>query len=50
MGEIKSICQGKINLDGCLLLVSGEGLYIRQQMNISKYNEGTHYNHDPSVR
>ena len=44
--EIKSIRQGKINLTDAYCLFLGEGLYIRQ-MNISKYNEGTHYNHDP---
>ena len=44
--EIKSIRQGKVNLTDAYCLFLGEGLYIRQ-MNISKYNEGTHYNHDP---
>ena len=44
--EIKSIRQGKINLTDAYCLFLGEALYIRQ-MNISKYNEGTHYNHDP---
>ena len=44
--EIKYIRQGKINLTDAYCLFLGEGLYIRQ-MNISKYNEGTHYNHDP---
>ncbi|WP_044172857.1 SsrA-binding protein SmpB [Flectobacillus major] len=44
--EIKSIRQGKVNLtDAYCLFLDGE-LYIRQ-MNISKYSEGTHYNHDP---
>jgi SsrA-binding protein len=44
--EIKSIRQGKVNLTDAYCLFLGEGLYIRQ-MNISKYNEGTHYNHEP---
>jgi SsrA-binding protein len=44
--EIKSIRQGKVNLTDAYCLFLGEGLYIRQ-MNISKYNEGTYYNHDP---
>ncbi|MFY7887393.1 MAG: SsrA-binding protein SmpB [Spirosomataceae bacterium] len=44
--EIKSIRQGKVNLtDAYCLFLDGE-LYIRQ-MSISKYSEGTHYNHDP---
>jgi SsrA-binding protein len=44
--EIKSIRQGKVNLTDAYCLFLGEELYIRQ-MNISKYNEGTHYNHEP---
>jgi len=44
--EIKSIRQGKVNLtDAYCLFLDGE-LYIRQ-MSISKYSEGTYYNHDP---
>jgi SsrA-binding protein len=44
--EIKSIRQGKVNLTDAYCLFLGEELYIRQ-MNISKYNEGTYYNHEP---
>lgn len=44
--EIKSIRQGKVNLTDAYCLFMDEALYIRQ-MNISKYNEGTYYNHDP---
>lgn len=44
--EIKSIRQGKVNLTDAYCLFLNEELYIRQ-MNISKYNEGTHYNHEP---
>jgi SsrA-binding protein len=44
--EIKSIRQGKVNLQDAYCLFLNDGLYVRQ-MNISKYSEGTHYNHDP---
>ena len=44
--EIKSIRQGKVNLTDAYCLFLGDELYIRQ-MNISKYDEGTHYNHQP---
>jgi SsrA-binding protein len=44
--EIKSIRQGKVNLTDAYCLFLGEELFIRQ-MNISKYNEGTYYNHEP---
>lgn len=44
--EIKSVRQGKVNLQDAYCLFLGEELYIRQ-MNISKYTEGTYYNHDP---
>jgi SsrA-binding protein len=44
--EIKSIRQGKVNLTDAYCLFLDDELYIRQ-MNISKYNEGTHYNHEP---
>jgi len=43
--EIKSIRQGKANLtDSYCLFFQGE-LYVRN-MHISKYDEGTHFNHD----
>lgn len=44
--EIKSIREGKVNLqDAYCLLLDGE-LYIRN-LHISPYTEGTHYNHEP---
>ena len=44
--EIKSIRQGKVNLTDAYCLFLDDELYIRQ-MNIAKYDEGTHYNHQP---
>lgn len=44
--EIKSVRQGKVNLQDAYCLFLNEELYIRQ-MNISKYTEGTYYNHEP---
>ncbi|MFY7829587.1 MAG: SsrA-binding protein SmpB [Flectobacillus sp.] len=44
--EIKSIRQGKVNLTDAYCVFLNEELFIRQ-MNISKYSEGTHYNHEP---
>ncbi|GAB3577181.1 SsrA-binding protein SmpB [Spirosoma luteolum] len=44
--EIKSIRQGKVNLQDAYCLILNEELFIRQ-MNISLYSEGTHYNHEP---
>ncbi|GAA4407505.1 SsrA-binding protein [Nibrella viscosa] len=44
--EIKSIRQGKVNLQDAYCLFLNDELYIRQ-MNISKYTEGTYYNHEP---
>jgi len=45
--EIKSIREGKANLtDAYCLFVSGE-LFVRG-INIARYEEGTHANHDPS--
>ena len=44
--EIKSIRQGKANLTDTYCLFLSDGLYVRG-MNISRYEEGTHYNHDP---
>ena len=44
--EIKCIRQGKANLtDSYCLFFQGE-LFVRN-MHISKYDEGTHFNHDP---
>ncbi|WP_420153460.1 SsrA-binding protein SmpB [Siphonobacter sp.] len=44
--EIKSIRQGKANLTDAYCLLLNDELYVRN-MNISKYEEGTHYNHEP---
>lgn len=44
--EIKSIRQGKVNLQDAYCLIHGDELFVRQ-MSISTYTEGTHYNHDP---
>ncbi|WP_247235838.1 SsrA-binding protein SmpB [Telluribacter sp. SYSU D00476] len=44
--EIKSIRQGKANLQDAYCLFMGEELFIRN-MHISPYTEGTHYNHEP---
>ncbi len=44
--EIKSIRQGKVNLQDAYCLFLGEELFVRQ-MSISAYSEGTYNNHDP---
>ena len=44
--EIKSIRQGKVNLQDAYCLFLGDELYVRQ-MSISAYTEGTYNNHDP---
>ena len=44
--EIKSIRQGKANLTDSYCLFFQDELYVRN-MHISKYDEGTHFNHDP---
>ena len=44
--EIKSIRQGKANLTDSYCLFLQEELFVRN-MHISKYDEGTHFNHDP---
>lgn len=44
--EIKSVRQGKVNLQDAYCLIHGDELFVRQ-MSISTYTEGTHYNHDP---
>ncbi|CCH56358.1 SsrA-binding protein [Fibrisoma limi BUZ 3] len=44
--EIKSVRQGKVNLQDAYCLFLGDELFIRQ-MNISLYTEGTYYNHEP---
>ncbi|WP_080053925.1 SsrA-binding protein SmpB [Spirosoma aerolatum] len=44
--EIKSIRQGKVNLQDAYCLIHNDELFIRQ-MSISVYTEGTYYNHEP---
>ena len=44
--EIKSIRQGKGNLTDSYCLFLQDELFVRN-MHISKYDEGTHFNHDP---
>jgi SsrA-binding protein len=44
--EIKSIRQGKVNLQDAYCVFMGETLIVKQ-MNISTYSEGTHFNHEP---
>ncbi len=44
--EIKSIRQGKVNLQDAYCYFSGNELYVKN-MHISPYGEGTYYNHDP---
>ncbi len=44
--EIKSIRQGKVNLQDAYCLFLGDELYVRQ-MSISAYTEGTYNNHEP---
>ncbi len=44
--EIKSIREGKVNLQDAYCLFLGNELFIRN-LHISPYTEGTHYNHEP---
>lgn len=44
--EIKSVRQGKVNLQDAYCLIHNDEMFIRQ-MSIAIYTEGTHYNHDP---
>lgn len=44
--EIKSIRQQKVSLQDAYAYVKDNELYVKQ-MNIARYDEGTHYNHDP---
>ena len=45
--EIKSIRQQKVNLQDAYAYVKDNELYVKQ-MNIARYDEGTHYNHEPT--
>jgi SsrA-binding protein len=44
--EIKSLREGKANLTDSYCLFLRETLVVRN-LNIAKYEEGTHYNHEP---
>lgn len=44
--EIKSIREGKVNIQDAYCLIHDDELYIRN-LHISPYSEGTHYNHNP---
>lgn len=44
--EIKSIRQSKVNLQDAFCYFGNGELFIKN-MHISKYDEGSHYNHDP---
>ncbi|MDN4164363.1 SsrA-binding protein SmpB [Cytophagales bacterium LB-30] len=44
--EIKSIKEGKVNLQDAFCLFHREELYVRG-LKISAYEMGTHFNHDP---
>ena len=44
--EIKSIREAQINLQDGYCIFLGEELWLKQ-VHISKYEQGTHYNHDP---
>ena len=42
--EIKSIREGKVNMQDAFCYFKGEELFVKQ-MHISPYTQGTHYNH-----
>ncbi len=44
--EIKSIRQGKVNMSDAYCLFNGTELFVKN-LNIAKYEMGTHYNHEP---
>jgi len=43
--EIKSIREGKVNLQDAYCVFNGSELYVKN-LHISPYSEGTHYNHN----
>jgi SsrA-binding protein len=45
--EIKSIREGKVNLQDGYCLFLGDELFVKN-MHISPYKQGTHYNHEPT--
>lgn len=44
--EIKSIRQGKVSMADAYCFFNGEELFLKN-LNIAKYDNGTHYNHEP---
>lgn len=44
--EIKSIRQGKVNMSDAYCIFNGSELFVKN-LNIAKYEMGTHYNHEP---
>jgi SsrA-binding protein len=44
--EIKSIRQGKVSMADAYCIFNGSELYVKN-LNIAKYDMGTHYNHEP---
>lgn len=44
--EIKSIREGKVSLADSYCLEQGMEIFVKN-MNIAKYDNGTHYNHEP---
>ena len=44
--EIKSIRQGKANINDAYCVLNKSEMFVRN-MNITEYNKGTHYNHEP---
>jgi len=44
--EIKSIRQGKVNMSDAYCIFNGTELFVKN-LNIAKYEMGTHYNHEP---
>ncbi|MGD1889281.1 MAG: SsrA-binding protein SmpB [Cyclobacteriaceae bacterium] len=45
--EIKSIREGKVNLQEAYCYFNNQELFVKQ-MHISPYSQGTHYNHEPT--
>jgi SsrA-binding protein len=45
--EIKSIRQGKVSLAEAYCFINNQELFVKG-MNIAVYDQGTHYNHEPT--
>ncbi|MEN8248196.1 MAG: SsrA-binding protein SmpB [Bacteroidota bacterium] len=45
--EIKSIREGKVNIQDGYCLFHGQEMYVRN-LHISPYKQGTYYNHEPT--